>query len=108
MTTTATPRATEAVSGPPGGPAGLGGDPGVHRSATTSHVKHHRPPLARVVSGRVFYGWYVALACSAMMLVTVGVSYYGLSLFLRPLAEEHDWPISVVTYATGFFLVFSG
>ena len=64
--------------------------------------------LARVTSGRVFYGWYVAMACSVVMFVTVGVSYYGLSLFLRPLREEHGWSNVVVSGATGWFFLFSG
>jgi sugar phosphate permease len=66
------------------------------------------PALARVTSGRVFYGWYVALACTVMMYVTVGVSYYGLSLFLRPLREEHGWSNAVVSSATGTFFLVSG
>ncbi|MDH4146599.1 MAG: MFS transporter [Acidimicrobiia bacterium] len=66
------------------------------------------PPLARVSSGKVFYGWYVALACSVMMFVTVGVSYYGLSLFLQPLREEHGWSNGVVAAATGTFFLLSG
>jgi sugar phosphate permease len=63
---------------------------------------------ARFTSGRVFYGWYVALACTVMMYVTVGVSYYGLSLFLRPLREEHNWSNGVVSGATGAFFLLSG
>ncbi len=66
------------------------------------------PLLARLSSGRVFYGWYVAFACTVMMYVTVGVSYYGLSLFLRPLKEEHDWSNAVVSGATGTFFLLSG
>ena len=99
MTTTVTPPAAAPGSGGPGGGPGGGangsGGPGSHQGAAPGGppVKHHRPPLARVVSGKVFYGWYVALACSAMMLVTVGVSYYGLSLFLQPLSTEHGWSI---------------
>ncbi len=67
-----------------------------------------RPLAASLVSGRVFYGWYVALACTVMMYVTVGVSYYGLSLFLRPLREEHNWSNAVVSGATGAFFLLSG
>ena len=43
------------------------------------------PLLARVASPERFYGWYIAVACLVMMCVTVGVSYYGLSLFLEDL-----------------------
>jgi len=67
-----------------------------------------RPPAARFASPRVFYGWFVAGACLVMMYVTVGVSYYGLSLFLRPLRDEHGWSNSVVSGATGMFFLVSG
>lgn len=66
------------------------------------------PLLARVTSADRFYGWYIAFACLVMMCVTVGVSYYGLSLFLEPLREEHGWSSSVVSGATGAFFVVSG
>jgi sugar phosphate permease len=75
---------------------------------TLSVSTPRRPLAASLVSGRVFYGWYVALACTVMMYVTVGVSYYGLSLFLRPLREEHNWSNAVVSGATGAFFLLSG
>lgn len=67
-----------------------------------------RPPLLRFARSGVFYGWYVAVACLVLMLVTVGVSYYGLSLFLKPLRDEHGWSNAVVSGATGTFFVVSG
>ena len=66
------------------------------------------PPAARFLPSRVFYGWYVAIACGLMMWVTVGVGYYGLSIFLRPLQDEHDWSASVVSGASGLYFVVSG
>ncbi|MFN0092375.1 MAG: MFS transporter, partial [Acidimicrobiales bacterium] len=68
-----------------------------------------RPPLAwRLLPDRIFYGWYVALACTAMMFVIVGVGYYGLAVFLRPLQQEHGWSSSVVSSATGLYFALSG
>ena len=55
------------------------------------------PLAARFLPDRVFYGWYVAVACGLMMWVTVGVGYYGLATFLRPLQDEHDWSAGVVS-----------
>ncbi len=66
------------------------------------------PPVARVLPRGVFYGWYVAIACGLMMWVTVGVGYYGLSTFLRPLEDEHGWSAGVVSGATGLYFVVSG
>ena len=69
---------------------------------------HRVPPAARVLPSRVFYGWYIALACAALMLVGVGIGYYGLAVFLRPLREAHGWSNSVVSGATGLFFSVSG
>jgi sugar phosphate permease len=66
------------------------------------------PVAARLLPTRVFYGWYVAVACGLMMWVTVGVGYYGLSIFLRPLEDEHDWSAGVVSGASGLYFVVSG
>ncbi len=66
------------------------------------------PPVARFLPRGVFYGWYVAIACGLMMWVTVGVGYYGLSTFLRPLEDEHGWSAGVVSGATGLYFVVSG
>jgi MFS family permease len=67
-----------------------------------------RPPAARVLPERVFYGWWVVLACTVMMYVTVGVGYYGLAVFLRPLQKEHDWSNGIVSGATGLYFAVSG
>lgn len=66
------------------------------------------PPAARFLPARYFYGWYVAVACSLLMLVGVGVGYYGLAVFLRPLQDEHGWSNSVVSGATGLYFSLSG
>ena len=77
-------------------------------AATHEREGVRRPPAARVLPDRVFYGWYVVGACCLMMWVTVGVGYYGLSVFLRPLQDEHGWSASVVSGATGLYFAVSG
>ena len=66
------------------------------------------PPAARILPDRIFYGWYVTLACAGFMFVGVGVAYYGLAVFLRPLQEAHGWSNSAVSGATGLFFSASG
>lgn len=56
----------------------------------------------------MFYGWYVAAGCSILLLVSVGVGYYGLAVFLRPLQQEHGWSNSAVSGATGLFFSVGG
>jgi MFS family permease len=60
------------------------------------------------VRRRLYYGWVVAIGCSVLMLVGVGVGYYGLAVFLRPLQEEHGWSNAVVSGATGLYFSVSG
>jgi len=68
-----------------------------------------RDPLAaRILPKRLFYGWYIALGCAAMMMVAGGVGYYGLAVFLEPLQEEHGWSNSQVSGATSMFFLIGG
>ena len=63
---------------------------------------------ARALPGSVFYGWYIAVACAALMFVSVGVGYYGLAVFLRPLREANGWSNGAVSGATGLYFTVSG
>ena len=66
------------------------------------------PAAARFLPKTVYYGWYVAIGCSVLMLVGVGVGYYGLAVFLRPLQDAHGWSNAVVSGATGVYFSVSG
>ncbi|MCK9495061.1 MAG: MFS transporter [Dehalococcoidia bacterium] len=66
------------------------------------------PLAARILPDRLFYGWYIALGCAAMMMVAGGVGYYGLAVFLEPLQEEHGWSNSEVSGATSMFFLIGG
>lgn len=68
----------------------------------------HTPPAARLAAGRGFYGWYIAVSCSVLLMVTVGVGYYGLAVFLGPLRDANDWSNAVVSGATGLFFSVAG
>ena len=66
------------------------------------------PAVARLLPEGSYYGWAVAVGCSVLMLVGVGVGYYGLAVFLRPLQEVHGWSNRVVSGATGLYFSVSG
>ena len=73
----------------------------------TSSASHH--PLAeRLLPRSLFYGWYVAVACSLLMFVGVGVGYYGLPIFLKPLREAHGWSTTQVSWAPTIYFCISG
>jgi sugar phosphate permease len=65
--------------------------------------------LPRTMFGRpVFYGWYIAIACAILMFVGVGVGYYGLPIFLKPLKDEHGWSTGQVSWAGSIYFLISG
>ncbi len=66
------------------------------------------PPAARFLPRSVYYGWYIALACATLSFVGVGVGYYGLAVFLKPLRDEHHWSTTAVSGATGLYFSVSG
>ncbi len=68
-----------------------------------------RAPLAaRIVPAGVFYGWAIAVAIGALMMVVVGIGYYGLAVFLNPLQEEHGWSNGAVSGAAALYFIASG
>ncbi|MGI8927824.1 MAG: MFS transporter [Tepidiformaceae bacterium] len=66
------------------------------------------PAAARVLPQRLFYGWYIAGACALLMFVGVGVGYYGLPIFLKPLSDDHGWTTTQVSWAPAIYFVISG
>ncbi len=74
----------------------------------TSRSAISQPIAARLLPRRVFYGWYIAIACAALMFVGVGVGYYGLPIFLKPLKEEHGWSTTQVSWAPAIYFCVSG
>ena len=68
----------------------------------------HRPAAYNILPKKWFYGWYIALACAVLMFVGVGVGYYGLPIFLKPLKEEHGWTTTQVSWAPTIYFFVSG
>ena len=67
-----------------------------------------QPVGVRLLPKRVHYAWWIVLGTAILMFVTIGVGYYGLAVFLRPLQEEHGWSNAIVSGATGMFFVVGG
>ena len=66
------------------------------------------PIAARFLPSRYYYGWYIAIAMSLVMMAGVGVGFYGLAVFLKPLQDAHGWSNTAVSGATGAYFVISG
>ncbi len=74
----------------------------------TPHPRPRTPIAARFLPSRVYYGWYVAIGTSLVMMGGMGIGFYGLAVFLRPLQEAHGWSNAAVSGATGSYFVISG
>ena len=49
-------------------------------------------PLPSVLFGRaVFYGWYIVAVACLVSMMSMGVSAYGLGVFVAPMTEELGW-----------------
>lgn len=57
--------------------------------------------LTRVVSAprRVFYGWWIVLACATIHFYIGAVFYYGFGAFFTPLIREFGWSRAAASFA---------
>jgi MFS family permease len=44
-----------------------------------------------MMSGRIFYGWYVVGACFLCMLVAAGIGWFTFPVFIKPFESEFGW-----------------
>jgi MFS family permease len=55
---------------------------------------------------RLFYGWWVVLACGIIALWSWGLGFYGLGVYLDALRARHRWSTSMISAAfTVYYLV---
>lgn len=73
-----------------------------HAATPRYDADHHQHPR------RVFYGWYVALACSAIAFVTWGVAFYNLGVFLHFQHERRGWSTALLSLGVTVFYCVAG
>ena len=61
----------------------------------------------RSVAG-VFRGWWVVTGVFVMLLVTAGLGFYGLPVYLRSLTVEKGFSVGAISGATAVFFLVSG
>jgi MFS family permease len=57
---------------------------------------------------RVFPGWWVVAGVFVMLMVTAGLGFYGLSVYLRSLTQDQGFSVGQVSGATAVFFLVSG
>ena len=48
---------------------------------------------------RIFYGWWIVVACFFISLYTGGVVFYGFTAFFEPLADKFHWSYAQISFA---------
>jgi len=48
---------------------------------------------------RIFYGWWVVVACFFISLYTGGVVFYGFTAIFEPIADKFDWSYTQISLA---------
>ena len=48
---------------------------------------------------RVFYGWWITLACSLIGLYVAGAIFFGFTAFFEPIAAEFSWSYTQISFA---------
>ena len=74
----------------------------------TPSLPRRDPLAARFLPERYYYGWYVTVGVALVMMGGIGIGFYGLAVFLRPLQEAHGWSNAAVSGATALYFVVSG
>ncbi len=73
-----------------------------------SQEKRLLPPLGRRLPENIFYGWWVTLACGMVLFVAIGIGFYVLPIFLKPLQVEQGWSEVMVSAAATVYFSVSG
>jgi MFS family permease len=51
------------------------------------------------MSKKIFYGWWIVLACSLIVLYVAGIIFYGFTAFFVPIREEFGWSYTQISFA---------
>ena len=49
--------------------------------------------------GKIFYGWWIVIACFIMGMMKSGMIFYGFTAFFEPLVKEFGWSYAQVSFA---------
>jgi OFA family oxalate/formate antiporter-like MFS transporter len=51
------------------------------------------------MSKKIFYGWWIVLACSLIGFYVGGVIFYGFTAFFEPIRDEFGWSYTQISFA---------
>jgi predicted MFS family arabinose efflux permease len=70
----------------------------------------HTAPLPAVhkIAPNLYYGWIVMAGCFVLSFVSVGIGFYGQTVFLDSLIRENGWSKELVSGASTLYFIVSG
>ncbi|MGB0112946.1 MAG: MFS transporter [Ilumatobacteraceae bacterium] len=74
----------------------------------TSERMTDPPVVSEAVEHGRFPGWWVVAGCFIVLMVSGGLGFYGLAVYLNAFSKEKDWPLSTISLATTLFFVVGG
>ena len=54
---------------------------------------------AEPMNRKIFYGWWIVLACLVINLYVSGILFFGFTAFIDPLIREFGWTYTQVSFA---------
>jgi MFS family permease len=55
----------------------------------------------------IFFGWWIVLGATIVCIVSSGIGFYGHSVLLDPLKNQHGWPKWIVSSAISLYFIVS-
>ena len=59
-------------------------------------------------TAKIFYGWWIVLASTAILFVSSGIGFYGHGVILDPLRNLHGWSKATISSAVTLYFFTSG
>jgi len=57
---------------------------------------------------RIYYGWYIVVACNCVAFITWGVGIFNQGVFLGFFADRHGWSIATMSIGSTLFHLWAG
>jgi sugar phosphate permease len=58
--------------------------------------------------GGIFWGWWIVLGATLVSIVSSGIGFYGHSVLLDPLVNQHGWSKGIISSAISLYFIVSG
>jgi sugar phosphate permease len=60
------------------------------------------------IKGKIYYGWWIVAACTALIVYFAGAYFYGFTAFFNPIVDEFGWSYALVALASSLQAFESG